>query len=65
MKSKRLSQVESTSSLMSQRKGIVADYIPWLIIGIAVLVIISIAIFLMRGEGEGLIDKIKELFSGV
>jgi len=50
---------------MKFKRGIVADYIPWLIIGIAVLVIISIAIFLMRGQGEGLIDKIKELFSGV
>ena len=65
MKSKRLSQVQSTSSLMSQRKGIVADYIPWLIIGIAILVIVSLAIFLMRGQGEGLIDKIKGLFGGI
>jgi len=63
--SKRLSQVQSTSSLMSQRKGIIADYLPWLIIGIAVLAIIFIAIFLLRGQGESLIDKIKDLFGGV
>ena len=65
MRTKRLSQVQSTSSLISQRKGIIADYIPWLIIGIAVLVIVSIAIFLMRGQGESLIDKIKGLFGGI
>lgn len=47
------------------KRGIVADYIPWLIIGIAVLVIISLAIYLLRGQGETLIDKIKDLFGGV
>lgn len=64
-KLKRLSQVQSTSSMLGQRKGIVADYIPWLIIGLAILVIISLAIFLLRGQGETLIDKIKDLFGGV
>ena len=32
---------------------------------IAVLVIVSLAIFLLRGQGETLIDKIKGLFGGV
>lgn len=50
---------------MKTKRGIVADYIPWLIIGLAVLVIISLAIFLLRGQGETLIDKIKDLFGGV
>jgi len=50
---------------MKFKRGIIADYIPWLIIGIAVLVIVSIAIFLMRGQGESLIDKIKGLFGGI
>jgi hypothetical protein len=49
----------------SQRKGVVADYIPWLIIGLAVLVIVMIAVFLLRGQGESFIDKIKSLFRGV
>ena len=50
---------------MKFRRGIIADYIPWLIIGIAILVIISIAIFLLRGQGESLIDKIRGLFGSV
>ena len=44
------------------KKGIVADYLPWLLIGIAVLVILMIAIFVLKGTGVSLIDKIKNLF---
>lgn len=47
------------------KKGIVADYIPWLVIGIAVLVIVMIAIFLLKGQGTNLIDRIKNLFGGI
>ena len=65
MKSKRRSQVQSTPFLLNQRKGVVADYIPWLIIALAVLVITSVSLFLMRGQGESFIDKIKDLFAGV
>ena len=52
-------------SKMNTKRGIITDYIPWLIIGIAVLVIVSIGIFLLRGQGENLIDKIKGLFGGI
>ena len=45
-----------------QKKGIVADYLPWLLIAIAVLVILMIAIFILRGQGISLIDKLKNLF---
>ncbi len=44
------------------KRGIVADYLPWLIIGIAVLVIITIAIFLLREKGISIIDQLKNLF---
>jgi len=62
---KRHSQVQSTSSFISQRKGIVADYMPWLIIALAVLAILFIAIFVLRGQGESFIDKIKDIFGGI
>jgi len=63
---KRFSQVRSTLSMLSQRKeGIVADYIPWLIIALAILVIISLSIFLLKGQGGNLMDKIKNLFGGI
>lgn len=65
MKIKRLSQVRSTSPMLSQCRGIVPDYVVWLIIGIAILVIISLAIFLLKGQGGNIIDKIKGLFGGI
>ncbi len=44
------------------RKGIVADYLPWILIAVAVLVILMITIFLLKGQGVSLIDKIKDIF---
>jgi hypothetical protein len=44
-----------------KRDGIVADYLPWLLIAIAVLVILMIAIFILRGQGVSLIDKLKNI----
>ncbi|MDP2673188.1 MAG: hypothetical protein Q8O84_05230 [Nanoarchaeota archaeon] len=46
------------------KQGIISDYLPWLLIGIAILVIIMIAIFLLREKGIGLIDRLKEIFGG-
>ncbi|MEK6760329.1 MAG: hypothetical protein AABX93_00210 [Nanoarchaeota archaeon] len=45
-----------------KKKGVVADYLPWLIIGIAVLAIMLFAIFLLREKGISLIDQLKNLF---
>lgn len=47
---------------MNQKRGIVADYLPWLLMGIAILVILLISLFLLRNQGVSLIDKIKDLF---
>ncbi|MBI2043510.1 hypothetical protein HYT25_03925 [Candidatus Pacearchaeota archaeon] len=47
---------------MQNKRGIISDYLPWLIIGIVVLVIILLAIFILREKGISLIDKIKNLF---
>lgn len=44
------------------KKGIIADYLPWILIAVAVLVILMITIFLLKEKGEGLIDQIKNLF---
>lgn len=46
------------------RKGIVSEYLPWLLLGIAVLAILMITIFVLKGEGVFLIDKLKSLFGG-
>ena len=45
-----------------KKKGIVTDYLPWLIIGIAILVIVLLSIFILRGKGVSMIDQIKNLF---
>jgi len=43
------------------KRGIISDYLPWILIAVAVLVILMITIFLLKGEGSSLIDKIKNL----
>lgn len=48
----------------TNKRGIVTEYLPWLLIAIAVLVIIVIAIFFMKKAGFSLIDRIKDLFGG-
>ncbi|MFH1311189.1 MAG: hypothetical protein ABIH65_02180 [Nanoarchaeota archaeon] len=45
-----------------KKKGVISDYLPWILIAVAVLVILMITIFLLRGTGESLIDKIKNFF---
>lgn len=50
--------------LVKNKLGIVADYLPWLLIGIAVLAIVMITIFLLKDQGISTIDKIKDLFRG-
>jgi hypothetical protein len=44
------------------RKGIVMDYLPWIIIALLVLAIVLISIFIMREKGTSFIDLIKNLF---
>ena len=50
--------------LEKKKKGIVSDYLPLLLIAVAVLVILTLAIFIMREKGISLIEQIKNLFSG-
>jgi len=45
-----------------KKKGIITEYLPWLMIALAVLVIIMITIFVLREKGISLIDQIKNLF---
>jgi len=43
------------------KRGIISDYLPWILIAVAVLVILMITIFLLKGRGISLIDQIKNL----
>ena len=47
-----------------EKKAIVSEYLPWILIAIAVLAILMIAIFVLKDKGIGLIDRIKDLFVG-
>jgi len=44
------------------KRGITTDYLIWILIGLAILVILIITIAVLKGEGISLIDKIKNLF---
>ena len=45
-----------------KKRGIVSEYLPWLLIAIAVIAIVTIAILIMKDKGISLIDQIKNLF---
>lgn len=46
------------------KRGIVSEYLPWLLIGLAVLAIVLVTIFLLREKGFSLIDRIKDIITG-
>ncbi len=46
------------------QKAVISEYLPWLLIAIAVLGIIMITIFLLKEKGILLIEQIKNLFRG-
>jgi hypothetical protein len=45
------------------RKGVISEYLPWILIALAVLAILLISAFLMKGKGFEFIDQIKNLFA--
>lgn len=47
-----------------KKKGIISDYLPWILIAVAVLVILVIVIFVLKDQGISIIDKIVNLFRG-
>jgi sensor domain CHASE-containing protein len=46
----------------SNKKGVVSEYLPWLLIAMVLLVIVVISIFFLKESGTSLIDQIKNLF---
>jgi hypothetical protein len=47
-----------------KKDGVISEYLPWLLIGIAILTILMISIFLFKGKGFEFIDQIKNIFKG-
>jgi len=50
--------------MIKKRGSAISDLLPWLIIALAVLAILMISIFIMRGKGIEFIDQIKNFFGG-
>ncbi len=46
------------------KKGIISEYLPWMLIALAILAILMISIFVLKGKGTSFIDQIKNLFGG-
>lgn len=44
------------------KRGIVTDYLPWVLIAVAALVILFIAIFVMKEKGTSIIESLGGLF---
>jgi hypothetical protein len=44
------------------KKGIASEYLPWLLIALAILVILMVAIFLLKGKGIEALEGIKNIF---
>ncbi|MEX0920538.1 MAG: hypothetical protein WDZ69_03090 [Candidatus Pacearchaeota archaeon] len=47
--------------LKKSKRGIIADYLPWILIAVAVLAILMITIFILRERGVSLIDKVGDI----
>lgn len=45
------------------KKGIISDYLPWILIAVAVLAILMITIFILKDRGVSLVDQIKNILS--
>jgi len=47
-----------------KKRGLISEYLPWLLIAIAVLAILTITILLLKEKGFSLIDQIRDLLGG-
>jgi len=48
--------------LRARKRGIVSEYLPWILIALAVLVILMITLFVLKDKGVSLVDQIKGVF---
>jgi len=46
------------------KKGIVSEYLPWILIALAILVILVISIWVMKEKGVSVLESLKGLFRG-
>jgi hypothetical protein len=46
---------------MKNKRGVISEYLPWILIAIIVLAIVMISVFVLKEKGISLIDSIKNL----
>lgn len=46
---------------IKRKKGIVTDYLPWVLIAVAVLVILILGVLVLKDKGISVIERLKEL----
>jgi hypothetical protein len=44
------------------KKGVITEYLPWILIALAVLAILVISALILKEKGIDIIQKIKDLF---
>ncbi|MEK6898028.1 MAG: hypothetical protein AABX28_01575 [Nanoarchaeota archaeon] len=44
------------------KRGIISDYLPWILIALAILVVMLLAIFILKEKGASVVEQIKNLF---
>ena len=54
----------TNSFFQKNHKGIISDYLPWLLIAVAILAVVMVAVFVLKDKGISLVDAIKNLFGG-
>ena len=52
----------TTTPHLKNKRGIVSEYLPWLLIGIAILVILVIASIIFKDKALLALQKIKNIF---
>ena len=47
-----------------KKKGVISEYLPWILIALAVLAVLMITIFVLKGKGIAVLDNFGNLFRG-
>ncbi|MEA3414538.1 MAG: hypothetical protein U9Q99_03385 [Nanoarchaeota archaeon] len=47
---------------MKNKRGIASEYLPWILISVAVLVILMLFIFVLKDKGLSALEAVKNLF---
>ncbi|MBS3094054.1 hypothetical protein J4474_00150 [Candidatus Pacearchaeota archaeon] len=56
--------MSKTGDFLNRKKAIVSEYLPWLLIALAVLAILVISMIVLKDKGISVIDQIKGMLFG-